>query len=89
VAGKERRDPTRTCVACREAHGKRGLLRVARGPEGAVVYDPGGRTPGRGAYLHAEVECIELGRRRRALERALKTPIPDHLWADLAAAASR
>jgi predicted RNA-binding protein YlxR (DUF448 family) len=85
--GKQRRNPTRTCVACREAQGKRALLRVARVAEGGVVYDPSGRAPGRGAYLHPQAECIQLARRRRALERALKTQIPEHLWADLSAAA--
>ena len=84
MTGKQGRDPTRTCVACREARGKRGLLRVARTPNGPVIHDPTGRAPGRGAYLHAEGACIDTARRRRALERALKAPIPEGLWADLA-----
>ena len=75
-------------MACREAQGKRGLLRVARTPEGRVVYDPSGRAPGRGAYLHAEAGCVELARRRRALERALKAQVPEDVWADLTAAAT-
>jgi predicted RNA-binding protein YlxR (DUF448 family) len=87
LTGKQRRDPTRTCVACREAAGKRGLLRVARGPGGSAVYDHSGRAPGRGAYLHRDPECIQLARRRRALERALRAQIPENLWTDLAAAA--
>jgi uncharacterized protein len=86
--GKLRQDPTRTCVACREAQGKRGLLRVARTAEGAVRYDPSGRASGRGAYLHSDAGCVELARRRRALERALKAQIPEDVWADLTAAAS-
>ena len=86
MAGKERRDPTRTCVGCRQAGGRRSLLRVTRTPEGAVVFDAGGRVAGRGAYLHADVECLELARRRRALERALKAQVPDHLWASLSEA---
>jgi predicted RNA-binding protein YlxR (DUF448 family) len=87
VTGKQRQDPSRTCVACRETGGKRGLLRVARTPEGSVVYDRGGRAPGRGAYLHPDAACIQLARRRRALERALKAQVPETLWTDLAAAA--
>jgi predicted RNA-binding protein YlxR (DUF448 family) len=89
LTGKQRRDPTRTCVACREPAGKRGLLRVARGPEGAAAYDRSGRAPGRGAYLHGDPACIELGRRRRALERALRAQVPESLWSDLAAAATQ
>jgi uncharacterized protein len=74
----------RTCVACRETEGKAALLRVARSPTG-VAFDPVGRAPGRGAYLHADAECLQLARRRRSLERALKAPIPEGVWDDLAA----
>ena len=87
MTGKQRQDPARTCVACRETGGKRGLLRVARAPDGSVVYDRSGRAPGRGAYLHPDAGCIQLARRRRALERALKAQVPENLWADLGAAA--
>jgi predicted RNA-binding protein YlxR (DUF448 family) len=52
-----------------------------------MVYDPTGRAPGRGAYLHRDAECVQLARRRRALERSLKTQVPQHLWSDLSAAA--
>jgi predicted RNA-binding protein YlxR (DUF448 family) len=86
LTGKQRQDPTRTCVACRETGGKRGLLRVARAAEGSVVYDRSGRASGRGAYLHPDPECIQLARRRRALERALKAQVPENLWSDLSAA---
>ncbi|MBO0684698.1 MAG: YlxR family protein [Candidatus Dormibacteraeota bacterium] len=85
MSGKQGRDPTRTCVACRETGGKRGLLRVARAPQG-VVLDQTGRIPGRGAYLHAEQACLDLARRRRSLERSLKAAVPDEVWAELASA---
>ena len=74
-------------MACRGAAGKRGLLRVARTPEGAVVYDRGGREPGRGAYLHADAGCIQLAERRGSLGRALRAQVPEQLWSDLSAAA--
>ena len=80
-----RREPVRTCVGCREEAGKRGLIRLVRGPDGGVSADRTGRAPGRGAYLHAEQACLEQARRRRALERALRGPVPDELWAELAA----
>ena len=46
--------------------------------------DPTGRAVGRGAYLHRDATCLEQARRRRALERALKAPVPDDVWSDLA-----
>ncbi len=73
-------------MACREEAGKRGLLRLVRAPTGEVRLDPTGRAPGRGAYLHASADCVELARRRRALERALKAPVHPSLWAEMASA---
>jgi predicted RNA-binding protein YlxR (DUF448 family) len=60
-------------VGCREHGGKRALLRVVRTLNGEVVLDADQRAPGRGAYLHEDAECIRLARRRKALERALRT----------------
>jgi uncharacterized protein len=78
------REPVRTCVGCREGAGKRGLIRLVRGPDGAAHPDLGGRAHGRGAYLHPDPACIETARRRRALERALKAEVPPTLWEELA-----
>ncbi|WP_235950308.1 YlxR family protein [Phycicoccus flavus] len=47
-----------------------------RGP--AVVPDPGRRRPGRGAWLHPSVSCLDLAVRRRAFGRALRSAVaPD------------
>ncbi len=53
------------------------LLRFARLPTGEIAPDPERRLPGRGAYLHAAAECLELARRRRLLERALGGWLPE------------
>ena len=71
-------EPERTCVGCREKAGKRGLLRVVRSPDGVVGVDAGGKAPGRGAYVHRHVSCLEAALRRGALARALRTGLgPD------------
>jgi predicted RNA-binding protein YlxR (DUF448 family) len=75
--------PVRTCVGCREEAGKRSLIRIVRRPEGGARVDPTGRAAGRGAYLHADPGCVELARKRRALDRALSTPIQPELWSEL------
>jgi uncharacterized protein len=69
---KTRREPVRTCVACRQEAGKTGLVRFVRGSEGMIVEDASGRAPGRGAYLHDDPACRALALKRRSLERALK-----------------
>ena len=65
--------PQRTCVGCREVHSKRSLIRVVRNPEGIFV-DPTGKMAGRGAYLHEQRQCWEIGM-ENALARALKTDL--------------
>ena len=77
------REPVRTCVACREEAGKGALVRVVRRPDGTTAVDETGRAPGRGAYLHSAGACVELARKRKALERALKAPVGAEVWAQL------
>jgi len=59
------------CVACRQSQDKKSLVRLVRTPEGVFV-DHSGKLAGRGAYLHADPSCWELGVKRH-LEKALKT----------------
>jgi predicted RNA-binding protein YlxR (DUF448 family) len=76
-------NPTRTCVGCRGEAGKPGLIRIARRAEGGAAVDATGRATGRGAYLHNDPTCVELARKRRALDRALGTTIQPELWSEL------
>ena len=68
--------PVRTCIGCRERAAKSELLRVVAGSDAdgqpAVVPDPDGTAPGRGAHLHPTPECFDLAVRRRAFARALR-----------------
>ena len=38
--------------------------------------DPRARIPGRGAWLHPDLDCLDLAVRRRALPRAFKLTVP-------------
>jgi predicted RNA-binding protein YlxR (DUF448 family) len=81
---KPKHIPVRTCVACRTADAKRGLLRVVRQPDGSVAYDPKGKMPGRGAYVCARPACIAMARKQKKLERSLKSAaIPEALYREL------
>jgi hypothetical protein len=80
---KSRHEPVRTCVGCRGEAGKAGLIRVVRRAEGGAAIDPTGAAAGRGAYVHAETACVELARKRKGLDRALKTQIQPELWTEL------
>ncbi|WP_051136756.1 YlxR family protein [Luteimicrobium xylanilyticum] len=73
--------PVRTCVGCRSRDLRSDLVRlVARtddGPAGAaqtavLVVDVRRSLPGRGAWLHPRMRCLELAERRHAFPRALR-----------------
>jgi uncharacterized protein len=63
----------RTCVGCRGKADKRDLLRVVRVDQDRVAVDPAGSAPGRGAYIHHDVECVEAALEQGAFARALRT----------------
>ncbi|GAA3295303.1 YlxR family protein [Streptomyces cinereospinus] len=65
--------PERTCVGCRERAAKTELLRIVA-IEDACVPDPRGTLPGRGAYVHPAVVCLDQAIRRRVFTRALRAP---------------
>jgi predicted RNA-binding protein YlxR (DUF448 family) len=60
-------------VGCREVLGKRSLIRIVRTPQGVQV-DPTGKLAGRGAYLHDQQSCWEIGL-KGTLANALKTEL--------------
>ncbi|MER6215277.1 YlxR family protein [Streptomyces sp. NPDC048387] len=67
--------PERTCVGCRERAAKSDLLRIVAVGD-ACVPDPRGTLPGRGAYVHPAVVCLDQAVRRRAFPRALRSAGP-------------
>ncbi len=71
--GRRRHIPQRTCVGCRQTLPKRSLIRIVRTPDGARI-DPTGKAPGRGAYLHDQRSCWEVGL-RGSLAKALRTEL--------------
>ncbi|MBL1084936.1 YlxR family protein [Streptomyces actinomycinicus] len=65
--------PERTCVGCRERAAKDDLLRIVK-IEDTCAPDPRGTLPGRGAYVHPALVCLDQAVRRRAFSRALRAP---------------
>jgi predicted RNA-binding protein YlxR (DUF448 family) len=70
-AQPRRTTPMRTCIGCRVRSAKSDLLRIVA-VGAALVPDPRGRLPGRGAHLHPTPDCLALAERRRAFGRALR-----------------
>ena len=66
-------DPARTCLGCRRVGPKASLVRLRRRPDGVVVVDRAGRAGGRGAYVCADVVCVERALQRGRLKHAFRT----------------
>jgi len=71
--------PLRTCVGCRERAERSRLLRVVVSRvQGGNVLVPDLRSalPGRGAWVHPDLGCLDLAARRRVFPRALRVSGP-------------
>ena len=66
--------PQRTCIACRQATGKRTFVRLVRTDIGVEI-DLTSKKPGRGAYLHPIRSCWEIGLKGSRIEQALRTKL--------------
>ncbi|GAA8854126.1 hypothetical protein DUHN55_46260 [Helicobacter pylori] len=71
--------PVRTCIGCRGRDSRSTLLRIVVETDGrgiaTAVPDPRRRMPGRGAWLHPDIACLDLAVRRRALARAFRRQV--------------
>ena len=85
----ERIGPERTCVGCRKAAPRAQLLRLVReetlpGAAPRIRYDPSRSAPGRGAWIHADAQCLDLAITRGGLARSFRGAVDTgHLVGDL------
>ena len=75
--------PMRQCTGCGERREKKELIRIIRTPEEEIVVDFTGKKNGRGAYICNSVDCLKKAVKRKALERSLKTAIPEDVYQEL------
>lgn len=70
---RTRATPVRTCSGCRATAPARELVRLVLGDDGEVVPDLAGGAFGRGAWVHASVDCLQKA--PRGLSRSFKMEI--------------
>lgn len=80
-----RKTPLRQCVGCQEQKPKRTMIRVVLTPEGDILLDPTGKKSGRGSYICNHRACFEQAKKRRSLDRGLKTQVTDQVYDQLLA----
>lgn len=79
-----RKQPVRTCVACREGKPKAEMLRVVRTPDGEIKIDPTGKCAGRGAYVCNEPSCVEKCVKKRIFDKVFGVRLSDEDYASIA-----
>jgi predicted RNA-binding protein YlxR (DUF448 family) len=73
---KDRDDgPERKCIATGEVQPKFGLIRFVAGPDGSLVPDVMGKLPGRGVYVAADRDALELAITKKLFARGLKCQV--------------
>ncbi len=80
---KTKKIPMRTCVVSRKSYPKQELMRIVINKEGIVSVDPTGRMNGRGAYVFLEIDNIKKARKKKTLEKVLKTSDIDNIYTEL------
>lgn len=73
----------RMCIACREMHEKKQMIRVVRSPEGAFSIDFTGKKSGRGAYVCDSEACVERCLKQRLLNKNFKCEIAPEVYEEL------
>lgn len=74
---RPRKPAIRTCIGCGGSEEKRAVVRFVRTPDGTVEVDPTGKANGRGAYVHASIECFEAAIRKRKFASALRANVSE------------
>lgn len=75
-----KKQPMRMCTGCGQMRPKKELVRVVKSPQDEISLDLTGRSPGRGAYVCRNIECLKKARKARRLERAFSCQIPDEVY---------
>lgn len=69
------RDPERRCIATMERRPQGEMIRFVLSPDGVVTPDLAARLPGRGAWVTATREALELAQKKGAFARAFKAQV--------------
>ena len=73
--------PLRMCIACRELKEKREMLRIVKNAQGEIFLDFSSKSPGRGAYICNNPDCIKKLRKQRLINRVFSCEVPEEVYA--------
>lgn len=80
--------PERRCVACRHMVEKTQLIRVSKqrgeGATDTFTLDPGGKAPGRGAYVCQSEVCLTKAMKTKGFDRSYRQKVNSEVYTALA-----
>ena len=77
---KTKKIPMRMCIACREMKPKLEMTRVVKNAEGEIFADPTGKAAGRGAYICANAECLQMLGKKKLLHKAFSVNVSQEVY---------
>ena len=75
----------RMCISTREIKDIKDLIRVVKTPSGIIMMETSSHLPGRGAYISRNIEAINIAKKKKLLNKALRTNVPDEIYDQLLA----
>lgn len=76
----EKKQPVRTCIACRNEFAKKELLRIVKDKDGNFSVDVTGKANGRGAYICRSEDCAKKLKKAKLLDRVFSAPVPVEIY---------
>ena len=75
--------PQRTCMGCNSKKDKNELIKIVKNKENEIKIDKTGKSPGRGAYICDNIQCLEKVIKNKRLEKSLDIKISDEFYNNL------
>ena len=78
---KNKSQPMRMCIACRQMKLKKEMTRVVKTADGDIFADPTGQAAGRGAYVCDAEECRKKLNDKKLLHKAFAANVAPEVYA--------
>ena len=75
----------RLCISTREIKDIKDLFRVVKTPSGNILIEEDKHLPGRGAYISRNIQAIKIAQKKKLLNKALRTNVPNEIYEALLA----
>lgn len=77
---KVKKIPQRMCTGCMQMKPKKDLIRIVKNNQNEISVDLTGKSPGRGAYICKNPECLENAFKAKRLEKNLNIKIDSEIY---------